>query len=592
MRRLLIHRFRQDRVPMLLYLLTFVIMSYPFVFRMHDHLPMDNVDTHHALWQNWWAIESVTQGYDVNYSELLFYPNGLDLTLLPPRWASLPIWTPLYLLFGDPLAFNLTAMFGVLLKAYGMYLLGLYLFKRRIPAWVTGAFYAFAATSLQLALQQPLTGATEWLPWFMLAYIAGITQLNHTKSPKMIIVLMVLAGLFFSFNAYANLKIAIFATLLGGGFALFYMLGHQLWRIPLFYIAMIVFGVSAVGFSLPILIPVLQSTDLASANDGVILMGGIDILSFIKAEHNRPFNYMQLLASFRGEELEDLNIWGMSHVGFVSIAFALMGLLYAFRKNRTVLIWAILALVFWLLSLGIEIRYYRELVDIYWTPYRLLEDNFIFQTIKWPYRMSIPFLFAYAILIGYGLNYRLQSVTLNRKSWGLLTLAVIMLLYGTSIFPIPMRPAPRPDYLQELATLPDGAIINLPMGRHNAKYYMSVQRFHQRPMIEGMIARVPEGTYDYIDTHPILSPIRDNVNFSLDSLSSSGWQPAIQQLIDDGFRYIVLHRHVPQTATRIEYPHANVVKLLSSYSTVYEDEDVLIYDLNDLLLTLPEVLLE
>lgn len=586
-------RIRQDTVPLLLYLITFVVMSYPFIFKMHDHLPLDNVDTHHALWQNWSVLDALIQGHDLNHTELLFYPAGLDTSLLPPRWASLPIWMPLYLIFADPLAFNLTAMIGILIKAYGMYSLCLWLFKKRIPAWVSGAFYAFAATSLQMALQQPLTGSTEWIPWFMLAYLYGLSQIKSHHAPRKVILSMILAGLLFALSAYANLKIAIFAMLLGGGYVAIFMLVNHLWRIPLFWLAMIVFGGSVIAFCSPILSTVLESGDLDSANEeGVIDRGGVDILSYAKPELKRPFNYMQSIASLRGEQLETRNIWGMSHVGFVSIAFAFMGVLYAIRVDRQVFIWVILAVIFWLLSLGLDFYYKLERIDFYYTPYRLLEDNIIFLTLKWPYRMSLVFLFPFSILIGYGLHYRLQSLELNRRQIGLLILAVVMLLYGTSIFPIPMRPAPRPAYIQALEDLPDGAVVDIPFGRHTAKYYMSIQRFTNRPMIEGMIARTPPGTYDYIDTNRVLALIRNKADYTLDDISPADWQSAFDQLWDDGFRYVILHQFVPETATRIEYPEEWVVDLFASLPNVYADDEVMIYDIDVLREEVPEALAE
>jgi hypothetical protein len=610
------HRFRQDALPLALYLLTFVIMSYPFVLHMHDHLPMDNVDTHTALWQNWWMLEALTQGHDLNHSDILFYPTGLDVTLQPRRWSTLPIWTPLYLLFGDPLAFNLTAMIGILFKAYGMYLLGLWLFKKRIPAWVSGAFYAFAATNVQQAFQHPNSGATEWIPWFMLVFVYGISQLKTTQNPRKNLAIMVLAGFLFAMNAYANLKIALFAMLLGGGYVVLVMLAYRLWRVRLFWLAMLIFGVSAVGFSSPILIPTLQSANLEEAvSDGVVVRGGVDILSYVKAEHRRPYNYMQSIASLRGEQLQIQNIWGMSHVGVVSIAFALMGLRHVitFRRtiqvqhgknpvkdkrrlgfelhlNRLILIWGILALVFWLLSLGIEFHYNRHYVNVYWTPYRILEHNIIFQILKLPWRMSMVFLFPYSILIGYGLHYRLRSLTLARLQSGLLIFSVSMLLYGTSIFPIPMRPAPRPAYIDVLASVEDGAVVDLPFGRHNAKYYMSVQRFHQRPMIEGMIARTPPDAYDYIEINPILSAIRGRSDTTLDDVSASDWETAIQQLWDDGFRYVILHKFVPQALVRIEYPDESVVGLFASFDPIYDDDEVTIYAMDTLLSDAPQAL--
>ena len=92
-------RWRLDRIPLLLYLLTFIVMSYPFVFQMHDHLPMDNIDTHTALWQNWWMREALSTEQNVVDSDLLFYPTGLDLTLQPRRWSTFPLWTLLYSMY-------------------------------------------------------------------------------------------------------------------------------------------------------------------------------------------------------------------------------------------------------------------------------------------------------------------------------------------------------------------------------------------------------------------------------------------------------------------------------------------------------------
>ena len=130
-------------------------MSYPFVFQMHDHLPMDNTDTHTALWQNWWMREALSTEQNVVDSDLLFYPTGLDLTLQPRRWSTFPLWTLLYSMFGDPFAFNLTAMLGILFKAYGMYLFGMRFIQFQNPGlgmrWLLRLFCAgagsFAATA-------------------------------------------------------------------------------------------------------------------------------------------------------------------------------------------------------------------------------------------------------------------------------------------------------------------------------------------------------------------------------------------------------------------------------------------------------------
>ena len=586
-KRILLERWQRDRAVLLLYALAFVVMSYPFVTRMGSHLPMDNVDTHQALWQNWWVLEALTQGQDLNYSPYLFHPGGLDYTLQPPRWTGLIFWTPLYLLFGDPFAFNMTAAIGILLRAYGMYLFAMLIFKRRIPAWVCGAFYAFAGANLTHALQQPFTGASEWIPWFMLAFVYGLIRIRALADMRALVPTMLVAAFLFSLNVYANLKIGIFAMLLGGGYVLLYMLVHRLWALRSFWMSMIIFGLASVVICAPSLLPMILSEDLFSAaSDPVItdVWGGMDLLTYLKADHDRPFNYMQSIASLSGDHVEHTFVtWGLSHVGLVSIFFACAGLVYAVRIERSALIWFILALVFWLLSLGVVIYFNRSALDIYWTPYRLLEDNFIFRALKWPFRMALVFLFPYSVLIGYGLHYRLRSSEpqeLDRRRKLLLIISVIMLLYGTSIFPIPTRDAPRPAYLSKLAELPQGAVIDVPFGRHVSKYYMSVQRFHQRPIAEGMIARVPPGTYDYIDQNLLLATFRDPGEFHYEDLTLADWAAAFEQLLDDGFRYVIMHREVP-VSSFIGRAKGWALEMFKLEPKLYDDNNVIIYELAD-----------
>lgn len=582
MTQLLRERWRCDRLGLLLYLLTFLVMSYPFVTRMHSHLPMDNVDTHQALWQNWWVLEALTGGRDLNYTPYLFHPAGLDYTLQPPRWTGLVFWIPLYSLFGDPFAFNMTAAIGILLRAYGMYLFGLLIFKRRIPAWVCGAFYAFAGANLTHALQQPFTGASEWIPWFMLAFAYGLMRVRARASARTILFTMLVAAFLFSLNVYANLKIGIFAMLLGGGFVLLYMLLHRLWTLRSFWMSMLIFGLASIVICSPSLLPMIRSEDLfAAASDPVItdVWGGMDLLTYLKADHDRPLNYMQVIASLGGDQVEHSFVtWGLSHVGLVSIFFAFGGFVYAVRIERSVLIWFVLALVFWLLSLGVVIHVHKSPLDFYWTPYRLLEDNFIFRALKWPFRMALVFLFPYSVLIGYGLHYRLRSIVLDRKRQLLLIVSVIALLYGTSIFPIPTRHAPRPPYLSYLAELPEGAIIDVPFGRHVSKYYMSVQRYHERPIAEGMIARVPPGTYDYIDQNLLLATFRDPGKVNFDDLTPDDWEADFKQLLDDGFRYLVMHREVP-VSSFIGRAKGWALEMFKIEPKLYDDNNVIIYDL-------------
>ena len=135
-----------------------------------------------------------------------------------------------------------------------------------------------------------------------------------------------------------------------------------------------------------------------------------------------------------------------------------------------------------------------------------------------------------------------------------------------------------PQYLSKLAELPEGAIIDVPFGRHVSKYYMSVQRFHERPIAEGMIARVPPGTYDYINQNLLLATFRDPSKVEYEDLTLEDWQIAIKQLLDDGFRYVIMHREVP-VSSFIGRTKGWALQMFWFEPKLYDDTNVIIYDL-------------
>ncbi|MDE2638601.1 MAG: hypothetical protein OXI30_19710 [Chloroflexota bacterium] len=581
-------RWRQDRVPLLLYIITFIVMTYPFVFRMHDSLPLHNRDTFEILAKGWSLREALLHGRNLDHSQLLFYPDGLDITLQPQRWTAFPLWTALYTVVGDPLAYNLVSLFGILLKAYGMYLLGLRLFRRRIPAWVCGAFYSLSAPGLAMALRNPDTGATEWIPWLILALMDGLDRARSEQDSGKSNIVMALAGLCFAANVYMHLRIGIFAMLLAGGYIVWRLIAGRLWAQRRFWLAMATFALTAFAASSPLLFRTLSSDLYGFAIDRSVITaahGNVDLLNYISADRDWPANFRQIIASFSGDQLDfSCPCSGVSHVGVVAIAFAVMGAVYILRFRREEAVWIILSILAFLLSLGVVIYVNGEALNIYWTPYRLLKDNFFFRALWHPFRMIHVFLFPISILVGYGLHARLRTVQPGRRGSIALAASIVMLLYGTSLAPIDMCLYPRPAYISALANLPEGAVIDLPMGSTPSTYYMTLQRLHGRPIVEGMLPRTPRQAYDYIGSNAVLRLFRSSTsstNRRLESVEESEWREALRYLLRDGFRYLILHREVLLSSS-------NVLSLPGRFTDtgvfvfptpVYQDNDNSIIDL-------------
>ena len=558
----LVALWRRDRLPLLTLVLVFLIMTYPFVQTMHHTLPGDEVDTHTALWQNWWMREALLQGLDINHSLLLFHPTGLDVSLQPKRWTSFPLWMLLYSLLGDPFAFNLVASLGIIFKAYGMYQVGMLLFKQRMPALVAGAYFAFNWYSLRLALEKPNTGAIEWIPWFMLFFMLALFRQRVGAGWRAGLPLTLVASICFSLNMYMNLKIGILAMLLGGGFALLYLAATGLWTSRDCWLTLLLFSLAVLIICSPLLLHTLSNENFAAAVGRPVLT--VD-----------PLN-MDLF-------------WQWWPAGLVSLGLGLLGIAYIVRRRRGAWIWLALALVFNLLSMGLTIHFRSEPLPIYWTPYRLVEDNFFFRTLNYPARVYAIFVFPYSLIIGFG--FCLLQSWLGDRRWVPTVLIVLagLLLYDSRIFPLTQRAEMQSDYVAVLDELQPGALIDVPFGRQTAKYYMSLQRHHLRPIAEGMTARMPPDAYEYIEANPILAPLRYSRLFTEDSppeieLTAAQWKAGLDALVADGFSYLVLHFYLPSRLSLIdqEQPADWVMTLLAKQPTVYQDDEVAIYDLRAL----------
>ena len=123
-------------------------------------------------------------------------------------------------------------------------------------------------------------------------------------------------------------------------------------------------------------------------------------------------------------------------------------------------------------------------------------------------------------------------------------------------------------------------MIDVPFGRQAAKVYMWRQRFHQRPIVEGMIARMPPDAYDYINANIVLASLYHAYDTSnLPQATEDEWRAAVAELKQDGFRYIVLHRKLRKSFTYWQDLPDWVWNGFFLTPPLYEDENVRIYDL-------------
>ena len=269
----------------------------------------------------------------------------------------------------------------------------------------------------------------------------------------------------------------------------------------------------------------------------------------------------------------------------------MVGIFFLFRKKRRELVWVVMALWFWGLSLGVVPTINLEPIDWYWTPYRMVEYNPLFVVLRNPYRFSMVMWFPLAVIIAYAIRWTAQRLTISRP---LVTVGTVLLfalmLFEVSIFPLSHRSAHvAPIFESDVWQENPGAVIGIPMGRQQVKYQMYTQLWHKQPIHEGFIGRMPPDAYDYIKANPVLDDWQnlDDISVTLDT-----WEQGINALIEDGFRYVIVHKYVEAGQVDLFTTSPQRELFFSQAPTLYEDLETRVYELSVLKDHPPRILLE
>lgn len=575
---------RQDILPILLYILVLFVLTYPLVLQLGEIIPLRNMDTYTAIWQNWWMKESISLGKSSLEVDVLFHPDGLNTEIQPRRWVTFPLWIVLFSVFGEPSAYNITVLIQALLRAYAMYRFILLFVPHRPSAWIGGAVFAYSAQALSYGIQQPQVGSVEFLPIFMIVWVSAIRSfVLHPTNTRRGLLLMLLAGICYALNIYQSTTVGILAMLLGGIYLGWQLIWHQLWRRLTLWLSLVLFGVTCIILTVPIIYPIITSENLNNAIDQYTPSKGLDMMLYLQMDLKSPIYYNQWISNLNGRTIAPQPHTGFAKLSLMSLAITLVGIIYMIRHHRKHIIWVIITFFFFLLSLGTTITVNNTVISE-WSPYHLFLDNPLFVIIREPNRFQILMLFGYALVVAFGLYFLSQKVK-NQKVQTILWMIITMvILFETSIAPIPSRPnqlSPAYEYIMEVGE--DGAIIDMPMHRQASKVYMYSQVFHQRPIVEGMTGRMPPDAYAYIQANLFLDTIlRRGEIETLDEDLVENWESVIQNLMDDGFRYVVVHHDEHDGIYHIRLPDEFLNLLLPDVEPLFSSARSSVYDLYDI----------
>ena len=542
LKRVTVRWMRRDGIALLLFVLVTTVMTYPLVLHLGGNWVSttdQGRDVFMKLWDIWWFDRILQAGEPLFFTDLLFYPHGLDLTFHSLNWTATTLAWLLIPISGSILsAYKITILIGLVAVSYSAYLLALELTRHRMAAWFGGIIYGFSPFLLTHSKSHPDLVQIAPIPIAVLL----LTKALRDKSVPAAIGAALAVGV----AAWSSMYILTFISLTLGLLYLYLLVDDQRWRQLRFWKITAVFAVIALLLVGSRLIPWLPKLEDLS---GTLKYADrpdqfqTDLLAYLIPSTRHPVF---------GPMVDDRTAdFGRSrdqppYLGIIPILLTLSALSWK-KVRKKVWPWPIIGAFFLLLSLGSVLRFNSQLYKNvplllplldWFPPIRGVRTNFY----------HIGLLLPLAICSAYGIQRWTRALEHRRHQQVALLVALSLLtLVEYSNGPFPLKDVSiSPFYLQLSEDDNNSTIVELPMGRSHSKLWLYFQTIHGHPMVEGASARTPDSVYGYIRDNLLLSLLMERTELDCNTISVQGIKTAIDQLVRDDIRYFVIHSSPPE----------------------------------------------
>ncbi|HXF63673.1 MAG TPA: hypothetical protein VNK95_18765, partial [Caldilineaceae bacterium] len=583
-------------LALVLYTLLSLALTWPLARRFASHVPGDGIDDPALAWNLWWIktrlVDQVT--LDIFHVGWMFHPIGINLafyTLTPLNGLlSVPLQTALRLVIAN----NLVLLSSFILGGYGAYLLCLEVWPaqgnpraHRAAALCAGAIYAFASSKLfYAALGQFNIASSQWIPFCALY----LWRLGQGRGLRPALRNGLLAGLFLSFQAWAELTYASFLLIFTALFALWRFLslaqsglsragwsGAAGKRAVAWLAGLAALGISfAIGIApfLAAMLPDLrQEGDFFASGGGFADLFSADLMGLWLPTRLHPLlGEWAASLPFPNDKGQHLYL-GYSALGAALVGGA-VGWAAAGRLRRTTMFWLLALLLFGWLSLGPWARWAGEELPLP-GPFALVSRLPFFSGNRYPSRYSVLVMLCLAVLAAYGLAWLGRRLRRRGLPAALPALLVGLLFLAEHLsIPLPLSDFRIPPIYQRLAAEPgDFALLELPTGWRNGARVLGrsdvlimmqqwYQTAHGKRRLGGNTSRNPELKFQYFSETPLLGDLIALMNADREHLAAAleAEYPALvaraqaeaARLFDFlDVRYVILHvEHAPPLLVR------------------------------------------
>jgi hypothetical protein len=471
-------------VPLLVYGLTFTVLTFPLITRFSSHFFADTRDGLQNVWNIWWVNKSVRELHQLPWhTHLLHYPYGISLLphTLNPFNGFMAI--PLLRIMSLEQAHNVMVIFSFIVGGLTAFLLAYHFTAAYWPSVVGGFIFTFSNFHFAHAQGHLQLVSLEWIPLFLLLWCSLLDK------PRVWTGLAVSAALFLvllcDYYYY-------FFCVLAGGLVL-------LWRVSLdgaaalrraHCLPLAAFAAGCLVSSGPLvgaLLWLAHHDRLVGAHEANVY--SLDLLApFIYGGHWRFSQWTQGYWSKLSGNIHESSV----HIGLTVLVVAAYAcwVKNALARPTGVGLWMLIGGFFAVFSLGPALHIWGVEVVPGRLPYAWLER--IFPPLRMsgvPVRMIVMTQLSAALLCAWGLDHILRA---KRPGRLVAAIGLGLLLFEYLPAPIPTTRPETPAYVEFVRGLPTrGGIVDLYAGV-NSPQALLWQTRHGKPIAFGYVSRVPQ----------------------------------------------------------------------------------------------------
>ena len=495
-------------------------MTLPVATQLTTRLVGWGSDPYVHYWNNWWIGQALERGISPYYTDMLFHPNGASMVFHNFAWLNIVTSLALKPVVGSVGAYNLVFLANIVLCGFAMYHLTSYVLGHRGAAFVAGLVHAFWPYRMHHSAHPNLI-STQWMVWFLLFLMKTVREGKRRH--------VLLAALFLTLTAFARLQLLVL-TVFPAAITLLYsfLTRRELWSWQTVGRLALIGALTGAALAYPVF-PLVREQ----------LAGDYPEDLFIEEEADQSDLVAYLLPNpphpLRQFYAPDIMRTQIVFVGYTTLALAIYGVM---KGSRTRL-WLLIGGFSFVMALGPSLRIYGHVFPGIPLPYRLLGWSFPVRIMRSPHRFNILLAIPVALLAGFGVR------GLSRSGWRarwVPLLAAGLVLFEYLQVPMPMLSLEHSPFYERLAAVSERfGVYDLPMGFSGpSKFYMYLQTIHEKPIVQGKMARPERDINAFIDGDPFTKHLRlskNNIDPELTAVSRH-----LAYLADAGVRYLVLHR--------------------------------------------------